>query len=385
MPSLADVCRVLDEWYDPSWAESWDAVGLVCGDPDQDVRRILLAVDAVPATVAEATGAAGTTAADLLITHHPLLLTGVHGVPAGDPKGDLVHRMIRGGLAHFVAHTNADVAAPGVSDALADRLGLHGLRPLEVRTEAMDKLVVFVPSGHTEQVIDALAAAGAGTLGAYRRCAWTSEGTGTFTPLAGAQPAIGRVGEIEVVPETRIEMVVPAAARADVIGALRAVHPYEEPAFDLLAQAPLPTRRGTGRIGTLPRPMALREFLALAAAVLPATAGGVRAAGDPQRRISTVAVSGGSGGSLAGLARRAGADVLLTADLKHHPVVEEVSERGEGGIALVDAAHWATEAPWLDQVAARLRERFGTSLDVSVSTQVTDPWTLHEPSAGAPS
>ena len=114
--------------------------------------------DAVPATVDEAIGATG---ADLLITHHPLLLTGVHGVSAGDPKGALVHRMIRGGLAHFVAHTNADVAAPGVSDALADRLGLHGLRPLEVRTEAMDKLVVFVPSGHTEQVIDALAAAGA--------------------------------------------------------------------------------------------------------------------------------------------------------------------------------------------------------------------------------
>ncbi len=379
MPSLADVCHVLDEWYDPSWAEPWDAVGLVCGDPGQQVRRVLLAVDAVPATVAEAADS------DLLITHHPLLLTAVHGVPAGDPKGALVHRMIRGGVAHFVAHTNADVAAPGVSDALADRLGLHALRPLEVRTETFDKLVVFVPSEHTEQVIDALAAAGAGALGDYRRCAWTSEGTGTFTPLPGAQPTVGRVGEVEVVAETRVEMVVPGARREEVVAALRAVHPYEEPAFDLLAQAPLPTRRGTGRIGSLPGPMSLREFVALAAAVLPPTVWGVRAAGDPERPVSTVAVSGGSGGSLAGLARRAGADVLLTADLKHHPVVEEVTERGTGGIALVDAAHWATEAPWLDQVAVRLRERFGTSLDVSVSTQVTDPWTLHEPSAGAPS
>ncbi|HEY8302528.1 MAG TPA: Nif3-like dinuclear metal center hexameric protein [Jatrophihabitans sp.] len=379
MPTLADVCRVLDGWYDPSWAESWDAVGLVCGDPDQDVRRILLAVDAVPATVEEAAGT------DLLITHHPLLLTGVHGVPADDPKGALVHRMIRGGIAHFVAHTNADVAAPGVSDALAARFGLHDLRPLEVRTEAMDKLVVFVPSAGAERLIDALAAAGAGAIGNYRRCAWTSEGTGTFTPTAGAQPAIGRIGEIETVPETRVEMVVPAGRRDAVVAALRAAHPYEEPAFDLLAQAPMPTRRGTGRIGTLAQPVSLREFVARAAAVLPATSWGVRAAGDPQCRIATVAVSGGAGGSLAGRARRAGADVLLTADLKHHPVVEEVSERAGDGIALVDAAHWATEAPWLDQVAARLRERFGTSLDVSVSTQVTDPWTLHEPSAGAPS
>ena len=172
----------------------------------------------------------------------------------------------------------------------------------------------------------------------------------------------------------------PARQRDDVVAALRAAHPYEEPAFDLLAQAPLPSRRGTGRIGELPAPMTLRAFTALAAARLPATAWGVRAAGDPNRPVRTVAVCGGSGGSLAGLARRVGADVLLTADLKHHPVVEEVSERGAYGIALVDAAHWATEAPWLDDVAVRLRDHFGTSVDVQVSRRVTDPWTLHEPS-----
>jgi putative NIF3 family GTP cyclohydrolase 1 type 2 len=108
----------------------------------------------------------------------------------------------------------------------------------------------------------------------------------------------------------------------------------------------------------------------------------VRAAGDPDRVVRTVAVCGGSGGSLAAAARGAGADVLLTADLKHHPVVEEVTERGAHGIALVDAAHWATEAPWLDEVAARLRERFGTSVEVTVSHRVTDPWTLHSPSVG---
>ena len=128
--------------------------------------------------------------------------------------------------------------------------------------------------------------------------------------------------------------------------------------------------------------MSLREFTAHAAARLPATAWGVRAAGDPDRIVQTVAVCGGSGGSLAGHRPPPGADVLLTADLKHHPTVEEVSERGANGIALIDAAHWATESPWLDEVAVRLRDHFGTSVDVSVSTQVTDPWTLHESSAG---
>jgi dinuclear metal center YbgI/SA1388 family protein len=381
VPRLDHVIGLLEGWFDPSWAEAWDAVGLVCGDPAEPVDRIALAVDAVPATVDEALAMR----AQLLITHHPLLLTGVHGVPAGDPKGALVHRMIRGGLAHFVAHTNADVADPGVSDALARRLGLSALRPLEEHPQPVadvDKLVVFVPVDDAPRLIEALAAAGAGTIGDYERCAWTAEGTGTFRPLAGARPAIGTVGQVETVRETRVEMVVPARRRVDVVAALREAHPYEEPAFDLLTRAPLPSGRGTGRIGELSEPMTLGAFTAHAAAVLPATVWGLRAAGDPHRQVRTVAVCGGSGGSLAALARRRGADVLLTADLKHHPAVEEVTERGKDGIALVDAAHWATEAPWLDEVAARLREHLGTSVEVQVSRQITDPWTLHTPSVG---
>lgn len=376
MLRLAEIIQVLEGWFDPAWAESWDAVGLVCGDPDQPVERVLLAVDAVPDTVDEALSAP----AQMLLTHHPLLLTGVHGVPADDAKGALIHRMIRGGVGHFVAHTNADVADPGVSDALGARLGLSALRPLQPQVaESLDKLVVFVPVEQAQRLIDALSAAGAGSLGDYDRCAWTSEGTGTFRPLAGADPAVGQVGEIETVHEARVEMVVPARRRGEVVAALRAAHPYEEPAFDLLAQSPLPSRRGSGRIGELPDAMTLRSFAALAAAVLPATSWGVRAAGDPQRRVRTVAVCGGSGGSLAPAARRVGADVLLTADLKHHPVLEEVGERRDG-IAFVDAAHWATEAPWLDDLAARMRDHFGTSVEVRVSRRVTDPWTLHEPS-----
>jgi hypothetical protein len=279
-----------------------------------------------------------------------------------------------------VAHTNADVARPGVSDALAERLGLHDTQPLVPYSDDLDKLVVFVPQADAERLIDALAAAGAGRLGDYDRCAWQTTGEGTFRPLAGAQPAIGRVGDVERVAETRIEMVVPRALRERVVGALRTAHPYEEPAFDLLRTAPVPGRRGTGRIGTLAGTVSLAEFVRLVAAGLPRTAWGVRAAGDPDLEIRTVAVCGGSGGSFTEAARAAGADAFVTADLKHHPVVEAVTERGPGGLALVDAAHWATEAPWLDAVAARLRERFGTTVDVRVSRRVTDPWTLHVPS-----
>jgi dinuclear metal center YbgI/SA1388 family protein len=378
VPRLAEIVAVLDGWFDPQWSESWDAVGLVCGDPGEPVERVLLAVDAVPATIGEALS----TRSQLLVTHHPLLLTGVHGVPADDPKGALVHRLIRGGVAHFVAHTNADVADPGVSDALAERLGLNGLSPLEAQAdEAFDKLVVFVPAVDAQRLVDALAEAGAGAVGDYDRCAWTTEGLGTFRPLAGADPTIGRVGEIEQVVETRIEMVVPSRRRRAVLEALRVRHPYEEPAFDLLATSPIPGRRGSGRLGELVQAMPLRDFAAHVAAALPATSWGVRAAGDPDRLLRTVAVCGGSGGSLTESARRAEADAFVTADLKHHLTVEAVTERGGQGMALVDAAHWATEAPWLDVVAVRLREALGTTVEVRVSRRVTDPWTLHAPSS----
>lgn len=378
MPALSDILAALDHWYDPRWAEPWDAVGLVCGDPAAQVSRIVLAVDAVPDTVNEALDAS----AQLLITHHPLLLTPVHGVPATDPKGALVHNLIRGGAAHFVAHTNADVAELGVSAALAGVLGLHDVQPLEpMDGETFDKLVVFVPTPSSPALIDALAAAGAGRYAQYDRCAWTATGSGTFRPLPGANPTIGEVGVVAEVAETRVEMIVPAGARAAVIAALRRAHPYEEPAFDLLSAVPIPSARGTGRVGMLAAPMTLREFTAHVAETLPATAWGVRAAGAPDRLVETVAVCGGAGAPYADAARRSGADVFVTSDLKHHATLEATAELGPDAMALIDAAHWATEAPWLDVLAGLLREAF--TVEVHVSRRVTDPWTLHVPSKSA--
>jgi putative NIF3 family GTP cyclohydrolase 1 type 2 len=198
VPTLADVVAVLDEQYDPSWAASWDAVGLVCGDPAAPVRRVLFAVDPVEAVVAEAIAYG----ADLIVAHHPLLLRAVHGVAATTPKGRLVHDMIRNGIALHVAHTNADVASPGVSDALAAAVGVvDGVRPLVASDgDPLDKLVTFVPHDDVDRVVDALAAAGAGALGAYSRCAYLVDGTGTFLPGEGAEPTIGAVGRVEVVP-----------------------------------------------------------------------------------------------------------------------------------------------------------------------------------------
>ena len=377
MSSLADVTAALEIAYPPALAQDWDAVGLVCGDPAEQVERVLFAVDAVAETVDEARA----TGAQLLVTHHPLLLRGVHGIGADTPKGALLHRLVRAGVGLYTAHTNADSADPGVSDALAAALGLTVTAPLQpAPADPLDKIVAFVPTGAAIRTVhEALSAAGAGEIGDYSHCSFATAGTGQFLPHAGAHPAIGEVGRLERVAETRLEMVLPRHRRRAVVEALRASHPYEEPAFDVLELAELPSHRGLGRVGTLAAPEPLSAFTSRVAAALPKTAWGVRAAGDPDRLVQRVAVCGGAGDSALSAAVAAGVDVYVTADLRHHPASEHLlagSLPGRPTPALVDVAHWASEWPWCAQAAGVIDKALGGSVETRVSTLRTDPWTI---------
>ena len=374
--TLRDVVGLLHRRYDPRTADSWDRVGLVCGDPDEPVEQVMFAVDPVAAVVEEAIA----DGVQLLVTHHPLFLSGVHGIPADDAKGRVAHRLVRAGIGLLAAHTNADNARPGVSDAIATALGLAAvgpLEPLEAEPDPHDKYIVFVPLADTDALIDAMSAAGAGQIGAYDRAAFAAPGTGTFRPLPGANPTIGSVGRIESVSESMLQMIAPRRRRAEVIAALRAAHPYEEPAFDVIALADIPSGRGGGRVGELSDPVTLAGFADLVAANLPTTAHGVRVAGHPDRLVRRVAICGGAGDSMLGAANASAADVYLTSDLRHHRASEHLEA---GGCALVDVAHWAAEWMWLPQ-AARLLEQdaaaAGFSVGTTVSTTVTDPWTFH--------
>lgn len=366
---LSEVIGVLDAAYPPELAHDWDSVGLVCGDPDEPVTSVTIAVDATDAVAAEVPGGG------LLLAHHPLLLRGVDTVAASTAKGALLHRLIRTGRSLFTAHTNADSATPGVSDALADTLGLvveEVLSPAPSGPD-LDKWVVFVPTDHAAALRDSLFAAGAGQIGDYSCCSWSVSGTGQFLPHEGATPTIGAVGTVEQVAEDRIEVIAPARLRARVLAALRAGHPYEEPAFDVFALAPLPADVGIGRICSLPEPETLSAFVARVSGTLPSTTWGVRAAGDADAVVSRVAVCGGAGDSLLSTVARAGVQAYVTADLRHHPADEHgrVSD-----VALVDVAHWASEYPWCHQAAALLSGHFGTDLPVRVSSVRTDPWNI---------
>ena len=366
---LADVVDVLDEAYPPALAEDWDSVGLVCGDPSEPIDSVTIAVDATAAVVA------AISPRGLLLAHHPLLLRGVDTVAADTAKGALLHRLIRTGSALFTAHTNADSASPGVSDALAEALGLVVEDVLSPVADGprLDKWVVFVPAEQSDALRESMFDAGAGRIGDYSHCSWTAAGTGQFLPMDGASPTIGTVGALERVSENRIEVIAPACARRAVLAAMRASHPYEEPAFDVLELAPLPSNVGIGRICTLPTPERLSAFVSRVARGLPETSWGVRAAGDPDAMVSRVAVCGGAGDSLLDTVATAGVQAYVTADLRHHPADEH---RRTSEVALVDVAHWASEQPWCHQAATLLETHFTDALEVLVSPVRTDPWNL---------
>ncbi|MEV0948368.1 Nif3-like dinuclear metal center hexameric protein [Rhodococcus sp. NPDC049939] len=369
---LADVVAALDTAYPPAIAESWDSVGLVCGDPQDEVTKVMVAVDPTSAVVDEAIDAE----ADLLLVHHPLLLRGVDTVGAHTPKGALVHRLIKAGCALFTAHTNADSADPGVSDALAAALGLVVTGPIEAQPgRDLDKWAVLVPVDDVDKVRSAMFAAGAGYVGNYRDCSWSVTGQGQFLPTDSANPRLGAVGALESYEECRLEVIAPRGIREKVLAAVRAAHPFEEVAFDVMEMATFPGPRGLGRVGELPEPLSLRDFTTRVADALPATATGVRAAGDPEATVRTVAVCGGSGDGLLGAVSRLGVDAYVTADLRHHPADEHLRA---GGPALIDVAHWASEQPWCGQAKSVLDTAFAQTeqWQVRLSSVRTDPWSL---------
>ncbi|MDT0203336.1 Nif3-like dinuclear metal center hexameric protein [Nocardioides sp. AE5] len=370
MTTLAELVETIHGWYPPATAESWDAVGLVHGDPDVKVRKVLLAVDPTEEVAREA----AEWGADLLLTHHPLFLKPVHGFAATTPKGRTLATLVKTGCALLTAHTNADQAATGVSESLALALGLGDLTPIiGLPGEPLDKIVVFAPADAAAPVRAAIADAGAGAMGDYDHCTFSSEGQGRFRPLDGADPTIGEVGEIAVVDEHRIEAVLPRRLRTKVVRAMLANHPYEEPAYDVIELAdPGTSSVGTGRIGTI-EPTTLADFAQLVAETLPETAHGVRVAGDPERPVTRVAVCGGAGDFLLDEMARSDVDVYLTSDLRHHRAAEFVES---GGPALIDVAHWAAESTWLPVVAARLAEELGDTVEPRVSEVRTDPWTF---------
>lgn len=331
-----------------SLAEGWDNPGLQVGDPGAEAGRIMVALDATSDVVASAIASS----CQLLVTHHPLIFKPLKSISTVTRQGSLIHTAIRAGLSIVSMHTNYDIATGGLNDLLSRKIGLLDCVPLQVTAaQELVKLVVFVPADHIEQIKSALLPH-AWSLGNYRDCSFATAGEGTFTPLEGADPFIGMVGIPQKVSEQRFELLVERRTLPRAIKAFMAAHPYEEPAYDVYSLLNEGEKLGLGRIGHLPGTLTLADFAGQIKKTL--SAPGLRYVGDPSALLYKVALCSGSGASLLHEAARAGADVLVTGDLKYH----EARDAQDLGIALIDAGHFPTEII----MVAEMTEQIGNAI-----------------------
>ena len=357
---LAEVTTALEEIAPARFAETWDNVGLLVGDPAQDVSRTMLCIDYSPPVAREAADER----CDLVIAYHPPLFHAVKRITAPSVIFDALRR----GMAIYSPHTALDVADGGTNDMLADVLGLNDRAPLRL-TEPKPtqyKLVTFVPAEHVENVAAALFDAGAGRIGDYTQCSFRSAGTGTFFGEEGTNPAVGQSGKLERAEEIRLETVIPIARLSDIVAALRRSHPYEEPAFDLIQLAAAPEKVGQGRIGSLPNVeradlfARLKKELELSHLLI---------AGPQRGPVVRAACCAGSCGEFLGDALRGKAELFLTGEVRHHDALAAAAS----GMTVVCTLHSNSERAVLKRLKARLEEKL-PGLALQTSRQDRDPF-----------
>ncbi|MBC9783198.1 Nif3-like dinuclear metal center hexameric protein [Heliobacterium chlorum] len=349
---MAVACARIIEWIErfapKSLAEDWDSIGLQVGDPSATVEKVYVALD-VDEDVVQASVEQN---CQMIVSHHPLIFKPISSLRWDLPQGRLLRSIIDQRLNIYAAHTNLDTAPGGVNDVFAAKLGLQDVQPLyEDKREELVKIAVFVPAEQEGAVRQAMGYAGAGHIGNYAHCTFRTPGQGTFLPLEGTNPYIGKVGKLEEVPEVRLETIVPKKGLNRVLKAMLKAHPYEEVAYDLyplLNQGPV---NGLGRIGRLPEAVTIEELANRIKKSLGIDH--LRWVGrDKHKRVQKIALCGGSGASAISKAHFKGAQAYLTGDIKYHEAQSALSL----GLDIFDAGHFATEQPVVAELALRLQE-----------------------------
>lgn len=357
---VAEIIAALEDWAPPQWQEEYDNSGLLIGDPGQDIEHAMVCLDLTEAVMREA----AEKSCGLIIAHHPLIFSGIKRLTGGSAVERTIMSAVRHGIAVYALHTNLDNVSTGVNRRIGELLGVREAQILQPKQGLLQKLVVYVPHAACEKVRQAVFAAGAGAVGAYDECSFTSNGTGTFRAGAQAKPFVGERGERHSEPESRLEFLVEAHRSTPVLKAMRQAHPYEEVAYDLLPLANLHHQVGAGMLGDLPKALPTEEFLAH----IKAKFGGVlRYTKPPRSSVQRIAWCGGSGSFLLSEAKAAGADLFLSSDFKYHQFFE-----AEDRLCLVDIGHYENEQFTIPLIAEYLQEKFPT-FAVLLTEQNTNP------------
>ena len=329
-----DVIKVMEELAPPYLAEQWDNPGLSVGDADQEVSRILVALDVISPVIEEAVSKK----ADMIVTHHPMIFGSMKSVTADTLLGRKVIELIAHHICTYSAHTNLDTAFGGTNDTLAE---LAGLKEIEILgksyEEPLEKIVVYVPIEAKEAVRKAMCDAGAGFIGKYSDCTFQAEGKGTFMPREGANPYLGQVGALEEAREVRLETIAYRKDMPRVVQAMLSAHPYEEVAYDIYDVKQHGKTFGIGRIGYLEKAKSLEDFAVELKSLLDLSH--ITIVGEKNRMVKKVGICTGSGIEFMEEACQAGADVFITGDIKFHDAQRAL----DLGIGLIDATHYASE------------------------------------------
>ena len=358
---IQDIISFLEGIAPPAYQESYDNATLICGDRNAEVKGVLCSLDCTEAIVDEAISIG----ANLIVAHHPIVFKGLKSLTGKNYVERTLLKSIKNDIAIYAIHTNLDHVAHGVNKRISDRLGLQNTRILQPKKDLLNKLVFFVPAAQKDQVLQAVFAAGAGQIGEYKDCSFQLEGIGTFTPSDKANPFSGKQGIPSLEKEVRVEVILPSFLKSRIISAMKKSHPYEEVAYYLSALENENQEVGAGMIGELKNPMAEEDFLdylkiKMKLKILKHTA-------LTGNKVQKVALCGGAGIFLLGDAKRAGADIFITSDVKYHEFFD-----AEGQLILCDIGHYESEIFTKDLIAELLSQNF-PNIALYLTKVVTNP------------
>lgn len=350
----------LQAWAPLAYQEDYDNSGWIVRSSDT-FTGALLSLDCTEAVVDEAIEKK----CDLIIAHHPIVFRGLKKLTGKNYVERVVMKAIRNHISIYAIHTNLDHVHTGVNAKLGEILGLQNCRILRPGKASLVKIVTFVPHAHAETVRQAMCSAGAGVIGNYDHCTYNVEGSGTFRAGDHTSPFAGEKGEIHTEPETRIEVVAPEVQASDIIRKMLNAHPYEEPAYDIYPLKNTHPQVGAGMVGELPEAVPFTAFLTQVKQAL--HCGVIRYSGKIPAEIRKIAVCGGSGFFLLGDAKRAGADIFITSDIKYHEFFD-----AEEDIMLADVGHYESEQYTKHLLSAWFDKNFPT-FAILISEVNTNP------------
>ncbi|MDN3670105.1 Nif3-like dinuclear metal center hexameric protein [Echinicola jeungdonensis] len=360
---IRDVVSYLESIAPPAYQESYDNAQLITGSPKDKVKGILCTLDVTEEVVQDAIDKN----CNLIVAHHPIIFKGLKSLTGKNYVERTVIKAIKNDIAIYAIHTNLDHVHTGVNRKIAEKIGLEKSRILAPKNSLLMKLVVFVPNENTEEVLQGLYKAGAGSIGEYSNCSFQVLGEGTFLPSENSNPTIGSQGKTETVQEKRVEVIFPAFLKNKILSALKKSHPYEEVAYYLQSLENEHQEVGAGMVGELPQPMNEKVFLQHLKSSMNLHIIKFTALRD--RQIKRVAICGGAGIFLLGAAKKANADIFITSDIKYHEFFD-----ADNQIVLADIGHYESEIHTKELLMELLSQKF-SNIALYLTKVITNPIT----------